>query len=124
MAEPRYFLSPETVWRRQEAFSNETFGPSSFCGPIASLKHLITEAGEALKAPGDVVEYADCLLLVFDAARRAGFSIAELFDAALYKIEVNKLREWPDWRTADPTEPVQHTLPMMRDEPAPEGAPK
>jgi hypothetical protein len=99
---------PEEVWGETERFSDKAFGPASFRGPLGPLKHLEKEAREAQAAPDDVEEYADCLLLVFDAARRAGFTIYQLFDVAMLKVEKNKAREWPEWRGADPNVPLEH----------------
>ena len=96
------------VWREAGAFSDATFGPPSFRGPIGALKHLAKEAAEAQAAPGDIVEYADCFLLVLDATRRAGFALEDLMRAALAKTERNKLRDWPDWRSSDPETPLEH----------------
>jgi dATP/dGTP pyrophosphohydrolase len=99
---------PEDVWGETERFSDKAFGPASFRGPLGPLKHLEKEAREAQEATGDIEEYADCLLLVFDATRRAGFTIYDLFDAAEAKVEKNKTRKWPEWRGADPNIPLEH----------------
>jgi hypothetical protein len=99
---------PKDLWAALSRFSDRAFGPPSIRGPIGPLKHLEKEAREAQAAPADVVEYADCLLLVFDAARRAGFTIYDLFDAAIAKNERNERRTWPDWRGLDPNDSIEH----------------
>ena len=75
-------------------------------GPIGTLKHLAKEAKEAQDNPTDITEYADCLFLTIDAARRAGFSWRQLLQAAFNKLEVNKLRTWPKPVASD--EPIEH----------------
>ncbi len=74
-------------------------------GPIGALKHLAKEAKEAAESPHDKVEYADCLLLILDASRRAGIGLTELIETAWDKLQVNKTRKWP-MPTSD--EPVEH----------------
>lgn len=69
------------------------------------MKHLAKEVGDALASPKDVTEYADCLILVMDAARRAGHDHVALLQAALVKMDVNKVRRWP--KPVD-DEPVEH----------------
>jgi hypothetical protein len=101
----------ERFWNEQGIWSEETFGPSEIRGPIGPLKHLRKEVEEALEAKTPVAmqeEIVDCLFLVFDAARRAGFSLQFLEERAMRKLAKNKLRTWPawDWQRAD--EPVEH----------------
>lgn len=79
----------------QSQWSQETFGSDDIKGPIGALKHLKKEADECLKDPSDIKEYVDCLLLILDASRRAGFNIIKLLDAAEDKMVENKLRVWP-----------------------------
>ncbi|HEX8913394.1 MAG TPA: dATP/dGTP pyrophosphohydrolase domain-containing protein [Humisphaera sp.] len=101
------------LWARQAEWSQETFGTDAERGPAGALKHLAREAGEALRSPTDKAEYADCLLLVLDAARRAGLAAGELLDAAAVKLEVNRQREWPPPAAGD--EPVEHVKPADAD---------
>lgn len=84
------------------AWSQATFGPG---GPLGSLKHLELEAREAQESPGDITEYADCLLLLLDAARRAGFGPLALIMAARDKMKINKQRKW---KVAAPGEASTH----------------
>ena len=58
------------------------------------LKKLIHEAIEAIDDPGDLHEYADCLMALFGAAYKAGFGYPLLLKAAIKKLEVNRHREW------------------------------
>lgn len=83
------------LYKDEAAWSDATFGPPSERGPIGPLKHLIQEAQEAIDEPTDIMEYADCLLLVLDASRRAGYSLTNLLDAAKLKFDILKTRKYP-----------------------------
>lgn len=92
------------LFERQATWSQETFGPDGIRGPIGPLKHLKKEADEAIKAhtekrdkPDLLEEHADCLLLLLDATRRAGFAMTELLVAAEKKQAKNMARIWPKW---------------------------
>lgn len=76
------------------AWSEPTFGTVAEKGPIGPLKHLIKEAGEAIADPTDVMEYADCLLLVLDASRRAGITPLELLATGWKKLAILKTRTY------------------------------
>ena len=82
-----------------------TFGDATVRGPIGPLKHLAKEAAEAQEHPDDIEEYADCLLLTFDSARRAGISYDQLVEAAWKKLAKCKARSWPK---APGDAPVEH----------------
>jgi Protein of unknown function (DUF550) len=90
-------------------WSQKTFGTDAERGPIGPLKHLEKEAREALATPEDVKEYADCLILVLDAARRAGFGTMRLLVAAEAKLKENMKREWPKPTSDEPVEHVRAT---------------
>jgi hypothetical protein len=89
----------------QSEWSQATFGSDAERGPIGALKHLALEAVEAQAAPHVWEEYADCFLLILDAARRAGIKPMQLVQAAQAKMIKNRKREWPK-PTSD--EPVEH----------------
>lgn len=91
--------------RTQSEWSQATFGTDAERGPIGALKHLKKECDECLAKPDDREEYADLLILVLDASRRAGIKPMQLIELAQAKIEVNKKRQWPK-PTSD--EPVEH----------------
>lgn len=99
------------LWNEQSRWSQRTFGSDTVRGPIGPLKHLVKEAGEALADPHNKTEYADCLLLVMDASRRAGVGLEELLVAAWDKLRVNRYRNWPAPTGND--ESVEH-LPILR----------
>ncbi len=83
-----------SLWRSMAIWSQRTFGPDWQRGPIGPLKHLQEESGEAQEKPGDVVEFADCFLLILDASRRAGFTLEQLMVAACQKHQGNKSRKY------------------------------
>jgi hypothetical protein len=89
----------------QARWSQATFGTDQDRGPLGALRHLEKEARETQEAPGDSEEYADCFLLILDAARRAGISPLQLIEAAQRKMVINRGRTWP--RPVDDN-PVEH----------------
>lgn len=94
-------------WGAQAEWSERTFGTTAERGPMGPLKHLAKEVAE-VQASGpnwDVTELCDCLFLICDAARRAGFTYDQLMDAAWRKLDINKGRQWQK-PTSD--EPVEH----------------
>jgi hypothetical protein len=88
----------EILWNEIGEWSNRTFGDEQKRGPIGPLNHLIREAKEAIHdieaedQPNAEVELADCLILVFDAARRYYMTPMSLVGTALEKMEVNRGR--------------------------------
>lgn len=58
------------------------------------IQHLKKEVDELLEAPYNRIEYADCLILLVGAARKAGISADMLIIDAFKKLEVNKGRKW------------------------------
>jgi hypothetical protein len=89
----------------QSEWSQATFGTDQERGPLGALRHLEKEAVETQAAPDDIEEYADCFLLILDAARRAGISPLQVIEAAQRKMVVNRQRTWP--RPID-DQPVEH----------------
>ena len=87
-------------------WSQATFGTDQERGPVGPLKHLAKEAQEAADRPRDISEYADCLLLILDATRRAGWTMVDLVDAAECKLIVNRERQWNVPTGKD--EPIEH----------------
>lgn len=106
MSYPRYEDRAEQFWDAQAEWSRATFGPDTERNHIGPLKHLAKEAVEAQVEPADPVEIADCLFLVFDAARRAGITYQQLIATCEEKLEINKARKWN--KPGAPGEPVEH----------------
>lgn len=84
----------QEFWNDHAEWSQKTFGLDSVRGPEGPLNHLAKEVQEALAKPDDPGEYADLLLLTFDAARRSGLTFGQLIGAARSKLHVNKARRW------------------------------
>lgn len=75
---------------------------------LSSLKKLISEIKEVHSEiayleefpDGDEgleklsLEYADCLMCLFDSAQRAGLTPNEIFESFKEKLEINKARTW------------------------------
>jgi len=72
-------------------FTDKTFGKSTTASKMAHLKQ---EADEVVADPQDILEWADCMILLFDAARREGFSTDELYHGMQKKLGINKKRKW------------------------------
>lgn len=71
-------------------------------GPVGPLKHLAKEANEAAEAPDDISEFADIIMLVWDATRRAGITDEQLAVAVAEKLERNKRRQWGAVKDGEP----------------------
>jgi hypothetical protein len=91
---------------RQAAFSLKTFGP----GPrtVGVLDHIRKELIEIEADPLDLGEWVDVVILALDGAWRCGGSPDQIIDGIVAKQTKNEGRNWPDWRTADPTKAIEH----------------
>jgi len=92
-------------WNEQAVWSRKTFGSDDERGPVGPLKHLQKEIQECLDNPTDDMEYVDMVFLIFDAARRKGFTFSTLTKKCFEKLEINKQRQW-NKPTSDA--PVEH----------------
>lgn len=81
-------------YKRYAEFSNSTFGTPEERGCLSPLLHLQEEVKELMDKPNDEMEWADCFLLLLDAARRKGHSVDALVKFANAKLEINKNRSW------------------------------
>jgi hypothetical protein len=131
----------EALYVTQAEVGNEKFGDEFERGPLGTLKHLLKEVWtELIGAPDsltlaqvmefeglgegvdDETEWADALILLVDAHRRATRRLLRrqgvegavytmyamaLLKAALAKVEVNRQRVWPR-AEGDETRPVEH----------------
>jgi hypothetical protein len=75
-------------------FSHKTFGSPAERDCSYPLIHLKDELLELLNNPDDQMEWADCTLLLLDAAWRKGYSLEDLIDFSIKKLEINKKRKW------------------------------
>lgn len=92
----------------QKSWSEETFGPMEFRGFMGVLDHMKKEIAEIEEAPNDSHEWADLILLAFDAAWRSGLHPLEIVLALVIKFEINKGRTWPKWHEAEPGKAIEH----------------
>lgn len=92
--------------RRQQAFSERTFGPGRRTAGV--LDHLRKELREIEADPADVSEWIDVVLLALDGAWRHGFTPEQIAEALEAKQTKNEARQWPDWRTAPEGKAIEH----------------
>lgn len=97
----------DALWDDVAQWSTKTFGTDQERGPAGALKHITKEVQEALQKPDDPKEYADLIILVCDASRRAGLSMEALLKTAHAKMAENKKRTWPKPVEGEPCEHVK-----------------
>jgi NTP pyrophosphatase (non-canonical NTP hydrolase) len=86
-------------------WSDNTFGDND--RTIGILNHLKEEVNETIEAKLEfeekldgisqqrmASEFADCLILILDAARKSDLDTTLLLQAAEYKMQINRTREW------------------------------
>ena len=100
---------------RKSAWSRETFGPVNMPDDaLRILRHMDNEMNEICDAvnleetENINVECADMILLAFDMMHRNGLTGEQAIGVLTAKQGTNERRTWPDWRTADPTMPMEH----------------
>lgn len=91
---------------RQRAWSEATFGPGSRLNGV--LDHIRKELDEIAADPTDLSEWCDVIILAFDGALRAGHPPQAIIHAIKAKQAKNEAREWPDWRTMDADQAIEH----------------
>ena len=89
----------------QHLWSQNVFGP----GPrdAGLINHIKKELDEINKAPGDIEEWVDVVILAFESALRHA-NPETVIDALLMKQKKNFSRKWPVWRTLKSNEPIEH----------------
>ena len=80
--------------KKRNAFSLKTFGSPEVRPCTEPLTHLLEEVQELIDNPDDELEWADCLLLLLDAAWRKGHTVDDLVKFAERKLKINKKRNW------------------------------
>lgn len=72
-------LTYRQIWDDQTAWTFATFGPPGGPDDVRGrLEHLLEEIDEVAADPTNAEEYADCVLLVWDAARRDGHDLGTI----------------------------------------------
>jgi predicted house-cleaning noncanonical NTP pyrophosphatase (MazG superfamily) len=90
-SQPEKVTDEESLFNSLSEFVFNTF-PDASCND--HLKKLKIEADEAMQDNRESSEFADCLMAVYGAAAKAGFSYEELIHAGFEKLKINKTREW------------------------------
>ena len=117
-------MDMKTHLTRQAAFSRATFGPGARTEGV--LDHIAKEAREVRDAStkrARAEEWTDIAILALDGLWRAcqehmseqsGHPInhadvaSMACDLITRKQNKNELRDWPDWRSADPEKAIEH----------------
>ncbi len=97
------------IYRARE-FSEKTFGPGRRSAGVVA--HIRKELDEIERAPGDIEEWIDVMILALDGAWRAGHEPEEIAAALAAKQIKNENRTWPDWRTIPHDQPIEHDRSM------------
>lgn len=84
-------VSGSALFELMGIFAVKTFPDA---GSVEHLKKLKIEADEAIQDPKDILEYSDCLLALFGAAYKAGFTYNQLIESSKSKFEIVKSRKW------------------------------
>lgn len=95
--------------RRQQAFSEQTFGPGPRTAGI--VDHIRKELREIEASPADLSEWIDVAILALDGAWRAGHTPEQIAAALVAKQTKNEQRTWPDWRTHPSDTAIEHVKP-------------
>lgn len=105
-----------SVVEKQIAMSRVAFGPGARTHGLRA--HIAKELDEIARAPFDVEEWIDVMILAMDGAWRAAqekFPFADdvllarlVAGTLVYKIGKNARREWPDWREVGQDAPIEH----------------
>lgn len=98
--------SLETYLARQIAWSRETFGPAMRTKGI--IDHIRKELIEVERAPLDLSEWADIIMIAMDGFWRHGGQAVDLIPAMAAKLTTNRERVWPDWRTMSEDVAIEH----------------
>lgn len=92
--------------REQIEFSERTYGPGERTEGV--IDHIKKELEEVKQDPSDLEEWCDVVILALDGAWRVGYSPEQICSGLIAKLEKNKSRKWPDWRTADKNKSIEH----------------
>lgn len=102
---------------RQMVFSRATFGPGERMNGV--LDHMGKEIEEVRASGGESSEWVDLVILALDGLTRRLWASSdyrktadEVADEAcriiVGKQAKNERRDWPNWRSADPTKAIEH----------------
>ena len=84
-------LNMKKLFSEGRGFSLKTF-------PGATAEHhllkLHEEVDEAINDPHNIFEYADCMIALFAAVSKSGYSIKDLETAMQTKLDILETRKW------------------------------
>jgi len=89
----------------QHLWAQNVFGPGARDAGL--INHIKKELDEINKAPGDIEEWVDVVILALEGALRHA-NPETVIDTLLTKQKKNFSRKWPDWRTLKSNEPIEH----------------
>ena len=113
--------SLEHILETQAAWSRANFGPGQRQEGV--LDHISKEIKEVRESNGDPYEWIDLVILSFDGLLRQlqheslispKAAAEKAVKMLLAKHQVNHMRDWPDWRTADPNKAIEHNEPFKK----------
>lgn len=87
-------MTIEDYCRDHLNWSEAVFGPPTKNDAEKLLKHIGLELDEVRKAPHDLEEWVDIIILAIDGAWRSGHSAGEIERTLIRKQEKNKARVW------------------------------
>lgn len=86
-----YPQDPNDLQHDLKTWTEKTFPKRTFS---SILRHLESEIKELEKQPTDIMEFADCLMLLIDAASFQSIHLSDIITATREKLEINKKRKW------------------------------
>lgn len=93
----------------QREFSFRTFGPpGQGQKPEGVIDHLQKEVKELRDDPTNGEEWTDVIILGIDGAIKSGYTPEQIVTMLMAKQVKNENRKWPDWRTVDLTQAIEH----------------
>lgn len=101
-----YDINAEDI-EEQRIWSEATFGPGDGFRP-GLIDHIRKELVEIEANPTDLMEWIDLIILALDGAWRVGHSSRDIIAAYHAKMQINRERRWPDWRTAPAGKAIEH----------------
>lgn len=90
----------------QERFSAATFGPGMRTNGL--VEHIKKELQEIQADPTDLNEWIDVIILALDGYWRHGGSPTAIMPLLSAKLDRNRTRQWPNWRTLTNDDPIEH----------------
>lgn len=93
--------------KKHVEWSKKTFGEGENTAGLC--RHITKELEEIKQNPGDVIEYADVLILLLDMLWRNGHTATTFIAALQQKQQINLQRKWhtENFKTGQPVEHVK-----------------